>query len=97
MPTVPAGCRRCVQSQSVERKLAVLGTWLMGGRSGEAAFMHVGGLRWDKFQQCIVAEVPQTKVSKLKLAAWVAGADRHSCIFLALAVRALPQPIPLAT
>jgi hypothetical protein len=36
---------------------------------------------WDEYLRCVKAEIHQVKTSKMKIAAFVAGVDRHSCWF----------------
>eukprot|EP00967_Tisochrysis_lutea_P077579 scaffold105411_cov33-Tisochrysis_lutea.AAC.1 len=42
------------------------------------------GMEWDPFFDCVFAEIPQSKTSKVKEIALVAGADRQSCFFVDL-------------
>ena len=45
----------------------------------------VESLLWCSHNTTLFARVPQPKVSKTKLVAWVAGADPDCCIFSAFA------------
>ena len=65
--------------QSMNRKLAIKTAYLAAGRSAEPAGMHWDGLQYDALFKGTIAEVAQTKTSKLKLIFLGAGADRHSC------------------
>ena len=42
-------------------------------------------MEWDPEFEAVFTEVLQSKVGRFKLIAFVAGADRHMCFFLALA------------
>ena len=63
----------------MNRKLAIKTAYLAAGRSAEPAGMHWDGLQYDALFKGTIAEVAQTKTSKLKLIFLGAGADRHSC------------------
>ena len=39
------------------------------------------GLKWDPHFQCLFSEVPQSKVSDVKIVAFVTGSDRNVCWF----------------
>ena len=71
--------------QSAKRALAILLQWVSAGRSGEVAWLTWDQLEWDSFFTCTFATISQTKVSKDKIIAMVAGRDRHGCAYQALA------------
>ena len=73
-----AALARCNTAEAAERKFAIKSLWRVGGRAGEPAFLSFEGLKWNIRFGTVVAEAPQSKPSKLKLAAFVAGACRHS-------------------
>ena len=50
------------------------------------------GMQWDKKFKHVFVEYPQPKGSKIKLAAFGAGVDRHSDWFVALADYLVLQP-----
>ena len=75
-------------SGSVEaptRKLAIWTLWASVGRSSETSTVTWDGLEWDEEMQGVFVEIIQSKVGRIKLIVFVAGADRHSCFFLHLA------------
>ena len=55
------------------------------GRSSEVAWVTWDGIKWDPLFQTPIIEIAQTKVSKMKLIALVAGRDRHSDFLLNMA------------
>ena len=79
-------------AKGVVRKFAILTCQRVVGRSSEAAFITFHGLKWDSHFQHVFLEWPQSKSSKLKLGALGAGADRHSCWFLAFGDYLVWQP-----
>jgi hypothetical protein len=56
-----------------------MSTWQAAGRSGEAGWLTIDSLSWDRHFFVTPAVVPQTKTSKPKLVAFAAGVDRHLC------------------
>ena len=74
---------RADTAKGVVRKFAIVTNQRVVGRSSEAAFLTYPGLKWDSHFQHVFVEWPQAKTSKMKLGALGAGADRHSCWFLA--------------
>ena len=46
------------------------------------AWLTFDSLRWDDYHHCVVQEVLQSKTSKSKLVAYVAGSSMHNCWFL---------------
>jgi hypothetical protein len=71
-------------ADSAARKLALDELWSSAGRSSETAWLTWTGLEWDPFYTCVFAQIAQSKVHKVKLVAFVAGANRHRCWFLSL-------------
>eukprot|EP00966_Prymnesium_polylepis_P161123 3723381-Prymnesium_polylepis.1 len=71
-------------AEAAMRAFSVETLWRAGGRGGETAYMHLDGLEWDPFYDCPYAEIAQTKTSKVKKVAFVAGVDRRHCWFLKL-------------
>ena len=72
-----AALSRCNTAEAADRKFAIKTLWRVGGRAGEPAFLSLEGLEWNTRFGTVVAEAPQSKPSKLKLTAFVAGASRH--------------------
>ena len=70
-------------SKSYLRKLGLAQTFFVAGRASEGAWLSWNGLTWDAHFNCLVVEVPQSKVAKEKLVALVPGASRHDDWFLA--------------
>jgi hypothetical protein len=70
--------------ENAKRAFAVTCLWAAVGRSGEIAYLDWGSMKWDRFNQCVYAEWFQLKTTKAKIAAFVAGFDRHICWFLRL-------------
>jgi hypothetical protein len=68
--------------QAARRKLAIKTLYQSAGRSSEIAFMHLDGMYFCRKFQCVIADVPQSKTSKSKKVALVAGNGRHACWFL---------------
>jgi hypothetical protein len=54
------------------------------GRVGEVAWLQWEYIRWDPHFKCLIVNVPQGKVGKVKPIAIVGGVDRHCDIFLQL-------------
>lgn len=52
-------------------------------------------MEWDPEFEAVFTEVLQSKVGRFKLIAFVAGADRHMCFFLALADYMISRPPPI--
>ena len=77
-----AECERSRLSQAAKRKLALTTTWRTAGRSSEAVTLTIDQLEWEDEFGAAYAEVAQTKVSKMKLIALVAGRHRHCCWLL---------------
>ena len=70
---------------SAKRKFSIQTLWAISGRAGETANLTFDLMCWDNALLCIFMEVPQVKTLKSKQIALVAGVNRHSCWFLALA------------
>ena len=64
--------------EAADRKLAVKTLWASSGRAAEPGHLSYGGLRWNRLHRIGTIESPQSKPSKLKHVAFVAGVDRHS-------------------
>jgi hypothetical protein len=45
----------------------------------QAAWVVVDGLEWDSYFQCVFAQVPQLKTSKVRMVALTAGVNRKCC------------------
>ena len=71
-------------AESAARKLALDQLFSSAGRTSETAWLTWGVLVWDPFFTCVFAEVAQSKVHKIKLIAYVAGANRHRCWFVSM-------------
>jgi len=67
--------------EAASRTFAVKCLHQAAGRSGEVAHLSYTRLRWDPYFKCVHAYFAQAKTSKVKIAAFVAGANRHSCCF----------------
>ena len=52
-------------------------------------------MEWDPGMKAGFASIAQSKVSKVKIIAWIAGADRGRCIFLALGDFLAMAPLPV--
>jgi len=70
--------------EAVARKMVILAAHLSAGRSGECRWVTLDSLHWDVHFQCLVAEIPQSKVAKVKLAAFGAGIERDCCFLTCL-------------
>ena len=64
-------------AEAAKRKLTILTAWSDSGRSAETSFLVVENLKWDPHFSSVVAEIPQTKTSKVKLVLFLAGQHRH--------------------
>ena len=71
--------------EAAARKFTILTLQRAAGRSAETAWLTWEGLKWDAHFGHVYGEWPQPKGSKIKLAAFGAGQDRHACWFLGLA------------
>ena len=83
---------RAGHSEGATRKLAIISTQRAAGRSSEVAWTTWDGMTWDKKFKHVFVEYPQPKGSKVKLAAFGAGVNRHSDWFVALADYLVLQP-----
>ena len=70
--------------EAAERKFCIVDAFQMAGRSGELSWVMLDNMVRDSCFSCVIAEVPQAKVSKVKLAAFVAGAIWEYCFFTQL-------------
>ena len=71
--------------EAATRRFGIASGWGAAGRSSEAACLTWDtGLEWDDEMEGVFAEIHQSKTAKAKLIAYVAGADRFCCWFLAL-------------
>ena len=80
-------------AESAERKFQTICLWLTAGRSSEAAWLSWGTMDWDAGFDCLFAELPQSKVSEVKLVAFMAGNTAESCFYEAVAQSELPETI----
>ena len=64
------------------RAFSLLCLFQSAGRSAEPAYMAMGSMNFDGLYRQVSAEVPQSKTSKLKVIAFVAGFIRYLCWFL---------------
>ena len=71
-------------AESAERKFQTICLWLTAGRSSEAAWLSWDTMDWDAEFDCIFAELPQSKVSEVKLVAFMAGNTAESCFYACL-------------
>jgi GGDEF domain-containing protein len=80
--------------EAAGRKAAILNLYLVAGRSGELGWLNWDSLEWDPYFRVVCGDMPQTKVSKTKKIAFVAGACRELCFFLAFGdtLVMVPQP-----
>jgi hypothetical protein len=60
------------------RSFALITALQASGRSNEISFIHLDGLAFDFFFRNVDAQVPQSKVSKMKHIAFGAGKTRHN-------------------
>ena len=60
-----------------QRKAIIRSVWSTAGRSSEVAWCNWDGFEYDDHFKCVFGEVFQVKVTKMKLVAFMAGADRH--------------------
>jgi hypothetical protein len=71
--------------EAASRRFGIASAWGAAGRSSETACLTWDtGLEWDDEMEGVFAEIHQSKTAKAKLIAYVAGADRFCCWFLAL-------------
>ncbi|XRB19838.1 hypothetical protein RI054_22g96850 [Pseudoscourfieldia marina] len=70
-------------AEAIMRALVIICLWLAAGRASEVAWLTFDSLKWDSLHQCVLQEVLQSKTSKSKMVAYVAGSCRHLCWFLA--------------
>ena len=85
MKKVNAALARVGTIEAATRRLGIESAWHSGGRSSESACITWdNALQWDEEMQAVCVEIKQSKISKAKLIAFVAGADRHCDWFLAL-------------
>lgn len=82
---VNAAYSREGSAEAAMRKFALQLLKQAAGRSKEISWMTWEGLEWDIEFHCLFAEVPQPKVSKVKLCALPCGRTRHQCIYADLA------------
>ena len=71
-------------ADSAERKFQTICLWLTAGRSSEAAWLSWDTMDWDAEFDIIFAELPQSKVSAVKLVAFMAGNTAESCFYACL-------------
>ena len=71
-------------AESAERKFQTICLRLTAGRSSEAAWLSWDTMDWDAEFDCIFAELPQSKVSEVKLVAFMAGNTAESCFYACL-------------
>ena len=80
-----AALARAGTIEAATRRLGLASAWHSAGRSSESACITWDtALQYDEEMQAVYVEVKQSKISKAKLIAFVAGADRHCGWFLAL-------------
>ena len=85
MKKVNAALARAGTIDAATRRLGLQSAWHSGGRSSESACITWdNALQYDEEMQAVYVEIKQSKISKAKLIAFVAGADRHCDWFLAL-------------
>ena len=85
MKKVNAALARAGTIDAATRRLGLESAWHSGGRSSESACITWDNtLQWDEEMQAVYVEIKQSKISKAKIIAFVAGADRHCDWFLAL-------------
>ena len=85
MSKVNAALARVGTIEAATRRLGLASAWHSAGRSSESACITWDtALQYDEEMQAVYVEVKQSKISKAKLIAFVAGADRHCDWFLAL-------------
>jgi hypothetical protein len=65
-------------------KFQMICLWLAAGRSSETAWLSWDAMDFDVHYKCVIAELPQSKVSELKLVAFMAGSTADSCFFVAV-------------
>mmetsp|Transcript_11867 Transcript_11867/g.25044 ORF Transcript_11867/g.25044 Transcript_11867/m.25044 type:complete len:409 (-) Transcript_11867:690-1916(-) len=70
--------------EATTRRLGISTLWHSAGRASETACCTWDGIEWDPEFGAAFVEIRQSKVSKAKLIAFVAGANRHIDWFLAL-------------
>lgn len=93
MKMVNAALARAGTSEAATRRLGLQSAWHSGGRSSESACITWDtALQYDEEMQAVYVEIKQSKISKAKLIAFVAGADRHCDWFLALADYMIMHP-----
>ena len=66
---------------ALKRKFILICNWQGAGRSAEVAWVTLDGLEFSPFFLSVFGEVPQSKVSEVKIVAFVAGVDRYGCFF----------------
>ena len=71
-------------AESAERKFQTICLWLTVGRSSEAAWLQWDTMDWDSEFNMLFAELPQSKVSAVKLVAFMAGNTAESCFYTCL-------------
>lgn len=71
-------------AQAATRNFALDCLFKAAGRSSETACCLWDSLEWDFENECVFIEIVESKKSKLKLIAYVAGADRHADWFIKL-------------
>ena len=82
-------------AEAAARKFAITVAYQISGRTSEAAWVTLDAMEWDGHFNCLIAEVPQSKTVKLKIAAFFAGVNQHRCFFTALGDNlALNRPPP---
>lgn len=60
----------------MKRKLAVISTGYASGRGSEAAYITISKMDWDSMYDCVIVELPQSKVDKWKLCMFTAGVNQ---------------------
>jgi hypothetical protein len=82
-------------AQAALRKIALLTAWQSAGRSAESSWISFKGMYWCENYKCVFTKVPQTKVCKVKIIAFMAGRNRHCCWFLHFADYLTSKALPV--
>ena len=79
-----AGSDKKLATQAATRNFSLDSLFKSAGRSSETACCIWDSLEWDFENSCVFIEIVESKKAKMKLIAYVAGADRHSDWFIKL-------------
>ena len=75
------GAKNIGEPEAARRAFSLICLHQSAGRSAEPAYMALGSMSFDSLFNQVAAEVPQSKTSKVKVIAFVAGLTYYLCWF----------------